>query len=456
MASNGNHPPARVLLPPSKPRLGGLSHQSSWKPVLLGAVLGALVVHTLLTFSLTTGHRSDRLSQFADGGTYTETETYGYGNVRPNSNTVRNEDGVPCDACESAIALKEVELGRLRSRVSECTAENLKLLEAADFGGDTGNTENTEDTEDMREELTTSAMRPTKTQPTKRQKRNIEVFVGIQTGYSPEAPPGDDYNYEDRRKAIRETWFRSGDPVYVKKLEEAGIVAKFVIGSGKTAQMKGTLLEENRRYNDFLVLPIEEDYHNLVNKTREFFRAVMEAYEPKYIVKVDDDVYLKLTRLPAVVKQWEERRVDYTGCMKRGPVYKDPKYKWYEPQHGLLGEEYFSHCWGSLYVLSRKAAASMLAVPEDILRSFENEDVTIGTFMLAANLQHYDDRRLCASTCDGGGVGLYDVPTPGLNPVISRMHELHESDACRMDEDRFDVTVPLWLSAIQFSSISHD
>jgi len=145
----------------------------------------------------------------------------------------------------------------------------------------------------------------------------------------------------------------------MKKLEEAGIVAKFVIGSGKTAPVKEAFASERQRHDDFLVLPIVEDYHNLVNKTREFIRAVMESYEPKYIVKVDDDVYLKLTRLPEAVKQWESRQVDYTGCMKRGPVYSDPSNRWYEPQHALLGDEYFSHCWGSLVgvELDRRAVA---------------------------------------------------------------------------------------------------
>ena len=37
---------------------------------------------------------------------------------------------------------------------------------------------------------------------------------------------------------------------------------------------------------------------------------------------------------------------DYIGCMKTGPVIKSPKYRWYEPQHTLIGAEYFAHAWG--------------------------------------------------------------------------------------------------------------
>lgn len=37
---------------------------------------------------------------------------------------------------------------------------------------------------------------------------------------------------------------------------------------------------------------------------------------------------------------------DYIGCMKTGPVMKSNKYRWFEPQHMLIGAEYFAHAWG--------------------------------------------------------------------------------------------------------------
>lgn len=37
---------------------------------------------------------------------------------------------------------------------------------------------------------------------------------------------------------------------------------------------------------------------------------------------------------------------DYIGCMKTGPVIKSNKYRWFEPQHMLIGAEYFAHAWG--------------------------------------------------------------------------------------------------------------
>lgn len=53
---------------------------------------------------------------------------------------------------------------------------------------------------------------------------------------------------------------------------------------------------------------------------------------------------------------------------------KSPEWRWYEPQHALLGgEHYFTHAWGSIYVLSGTAAANIARMPEGALRFFANE-----------------------------------------------------------------------------------
>lgn len=64
---------------------------------------------------------------------------------------------------------------------------------------------------------------------------------------------------------------------------------------------------------------------------------------------------------------------DYIGCMKQGEVFSDVSVKWYEPQHSLLGGHYFTHVWGSSYVVSGRAAAAITTLPVGLLRFFANE-----------------------------------------------------------------------------------
>jgi hypothetical protein len=405
-----------------------------WAPLLLGLILGSALSWTF------TGRGRD----FRDYDAAFEDESLSastLNDVRPNSLTARSSDGHLCSVCEEALALKEVELGDARRDLRTCSQQSLELLENELKAAD-GYSEASTDERDASMEV--SARKKDGEKP------SISVFVGIQTGYSPMEEAGSDYKYEERRDAIRKTWFRSGDEAYMRKLDEAGIVVKFVIGQAKDPQASLALVEERNAHRDFLMLDMYEGYNELVKKSREFLTAVMENYDAKYIVKVDDDVYLKLNRLPGAVAQWDHWGVGYTGCMKHGDVQTDKGYRWYEPQHALIGKEYFAHSWGSMYVLSQDAAASMLSVPDGILRHFENEDVTIGAWMFALDIKHYDDRRLCVQACDASGIAVYDVPHPGLTPVVARMLELHESEGCKQDEDDFGYQPPLMIPLIPF------
>ena len=69
---------------------------------------------------------------------------------------------------------------------------------------------------------------------------------------------------------------------------------------------------------------------------------------------------------------------------------RDPKLRWYEPQHALLGDQkYFTHAWGSVYVLSDHAASTLARVSEavpDGLRFFNNEGKLLCTSAFTASM----------------------------------------------------------------------
>ena len=43
-------------------------------------------------------------------------------------------------------------------------------------------------------------------------------------------------------------------------------------------------------------------------------------------------------------------------------------------------------------------------------RFFINEDVTVGAWMLAMNVNHEDNRDLCDPTCKSTSVAVWDIP----------------------------------------------
>ncbi|KAL6767917.1 hypothetical protein ACKKBF_B37090 [Auxenochlorella protothecoides x Auxenochlorella symbiontica] len=260
--------------------------------------------------------------------------------------------------------------------------------------------------------------------------KRITAFVGIQTGFTTNHN-NPKYNYENRREALRATWAPSNESERSKLETESGIVARFVVGHSPDSGAEAALNAEEAKHGGFMRLDLVEGYADLPRKTLLFFETVLRQYDPQYIVKVDDDVYLRLDRVPAAVEQWASVGADYIGCMKNGQVIKTPRYRWYEPSHALLGSQYFTHTWGSAYVVSRKAAALLTSLPAGSLRHLANEDVTLGAWMLALNLTHHDDRRMCSPVCSPASLATYDYPScAGLCNAAVQLRELHTSPAC--------------------------
>ncbi|KAG0456626.1 hypothetical protein HPP92_024414 [Vanilla planifolia] len=84
-----------------------------------------------------------------------------------------------------------------------------------------------------------------------------------------------------------------------------------------------------------------------------FFKAAYALFDSDFYVKADDDIYLRPDRLSLLLAKDRVNPQTYLGCMKKGPVFTDPKLK----------------C---------------------------NEDVTIGAWMLAMNVNHENNKALFA------------------------------------------------------------
>ncbi|CAH2060559.1 unnamed protein product [Thlaspi arvense] len=178
------------------------------------------------------------------------------------------------------------------------------------------------------------------------------------------------FDSTDRRAALRSTWFPS-DPDALLRLEQAtGLAFRFVTGRSKDAEKMSELEKEIEKYRDFVLLDVKEEY----------------------------------LRLP---------------------------YKTYEKQGNLIGNEYFLHAYGPIYVLSTEIVASLAAARDGSLRMFNNEDVSIGSWMLAMNVYHEDNRALCDPRCSQKSIAVWDIPKcSGLcNPEV-RLMELHKMEMC--------------------------
>ncbi|KAJ0869516.1 putative galactosylxylosylprotein 3-beta-galactosyltransferase [Helianthus annuus] len=252
-------------------------------------------------------------------------------------------------------------------------------------------------------------------------RHKVMGFVGIQTGF---ASVG-------RRRALRKTWFPS-DHQRLQRLEEStGLAFRFIIGKTHDRSKMAALKKEVEEFDDFVLLDIDEAYSKLPYKTLAFFKAAYALFDSDFYVKADDDIYLRPDRLSLLLAKERRHTQTYIGCMKKGPVFTDPKLKWHEPLGYMLGKEYFLHAYGPIYALSADVVASLVALRNNSFRMFSNEDVTIGAWMLAMNVTHENNRQLCQPECTATSIAVWDIPKcSGLCNPEKKMLELHQTKIC--------------------------
>ncbi|XP_024393869.1 probable beta-1,3-galactosyltransferase 13 [Physcomitrium patens] len=249
----------------------------------------------------------------------------------------------------------------------------------------------------------------------------VLAFVGINTGFDSGL----------RRKVLRETWFPT-TPEELASLESTtGLAFRFVIGHTTEGRKMKALEEEVEKHKDFMLIDIDEKYKKLNLKTLAYFRTAYALYDADFYMKIDDDIYLRPDRLATLLSKPRGSSRVYLGCMKKGPVVTDPKYKWYEPKAYMVGREYFLHAYGPIYGLSKEVVANLAATKDHMYRMFINEDVTIGVWMLAMDVEHEDNRDICATKCGPTAIAVWDLPKcSGLCNPTMRMLELHGADKC--------------------------
>lgn len=92
-----------------------------------------------------------------------------------------------------------------------------------------------------------------------------------------------------------------------------GVLIRWVVGFSSNSTAQALLEQEANVYGGFWALRHEEAYDTLTQKTMLMFRSVSRKCKPQYILKVDDDVYVRPTALPLAVAQWQESARGWLG-----------------------------------------------------------------------------------------------------------------------------------------------
>ncbi|KAH8338613.1 hypothetical protein KR074_001172 [Drosophila pseudoananassae] len=167
----------------------------------------------------------------------------------------------------------------------------------------------------------------------------------------------------------------------------------FAIGTmqlGSTVQED--LVKEQGKYNDLLLLKKHNDtYYNLTEKLLQTLNVLTENFKFSYLMKVDDDTYVKLDTLINELVSYDIKLLRKKQEYGTNPL---PELYWgyfngratiklhgqWKENNYYLSKNYLPYALGGGYVLSRKLC-EYISNSSKILSLYASEDVSVGTWL---------------------------------------------------------------------------
>ena len=186
------------------------------------------------------------------------------------------------------------------------------------------------------------------------------------------------------RDAIRKTWFN---------FLPSDCRAYFAIGTRGMAQLNlDSIYSEMANHPDIMLLPdIADTYNSLTDKLIAAFTWLFDNVEFSYILKTDLDTF---ARVQVIAEELHGRMSEelplYWGFFDGRARVKNSG-RWAELSWNLC-DRYLPHARGGGYVLSA-SIVEYVANNAALLRRFSSEDVSIGVWTAALNIERRHDPR---------------------------------------------------------------
>lgn len=198
-----------------------------------------------------------------------------------------------------------------------------------------------------------------------------------------------------RRTAIRGTWVHDYRNRFVK------VTTKFLVGTLELESQKlSSIKKEEEMFGDILILKdLKDSYANLSAKVLLGLKWANENLEFDYLVKVDDDSYVRVEGISDSLRKLNCDQRLYWGYFM-GHAYPEPKGKWAEHKW-FICPHYLPYAMGGGYVLSRQTVRLLMLV-SDRLILYNNEDVTVGSWLAPYRLNRKHDIRFNVESLSHG------------------------------------------------------
>ncbi|KDP29247.1 hypothetical protein JCGZ_16636 [Jatropha curcas] len=251
-------------------------------------------------------------------------------------------------------------------------------------------------------------------------RKRIAMLVGVfSTG-----------NNFERRMALRRSWMqyeavRSGD-----------VAVRFFIGLHKNGQVNYELWKEAQAYGDVQLMPFV-DYYSLISlKTVAICIMGTKILPAKYIMKTDDDAFVRIDEVITSLKGKASSSLLYGLISFESSPHRDKESKWYISNEEWPHSSYPPWAHGPGYIISRDIAKFIAeGHRRRDLKLFKLEDVAMGIWIeqfknSGQKVQYTSDERFYNAGCEANYI-LAHYQSPRLVLCLwEKLQKEHQPNCC--------------------------
>ncbi|CAN6303956.1 unnamed protein product [Urochloa humidicola] len=216
---------------------------------------------------------------------------------------------------------------------------------------------------------------------------DVELFIGILSAG----------NHFTERMAARRSWMSS-------VRNSSSTVARFFVALNGRREVNEDLLKEADFFGDIVIVPFVDSYDLVVLKTIAICDYAARVVPAKYVMKCDDDTFVRLDSVMAEIKKISGSKGLYLGNMN---YYHRPLRdgKWAVSYEEWPQEEYPPYADGAGYIVSSDIANFVaFEMEKGRLNLFKMEDVSMGMWVGRFNgsgnaMAYVHSPRFCQSGC---------------------------------------------------------
>ncbi|XVE88444.1 hypothetical protein DITRI_Ditri19aG0070400 [Diplodiscus trichospermus] len=217
--------------------------------------------------------------------------------------------------------------------------------------------------------------------------KSIQLFIGVLSAT----------NHFAERMAIRKTWMQSS---VIKSLN---VVVRFFVALNPRKEVNAMLKKEAAYFGDIVILPFLDRYELVVLKTIAICEFGTQNVSAAYIMKCDDDTFVRVDTVLKEIDGISPKRSLYMGNLNllHRPLRNG---KWAVTYEEWPEEVYPPYANGPGYVISSDIAKFIVSQHSNRkLRLFKMEDVSMGMwveqFNSSATVQYSHSWKFCQYGC---------------------------------------------------------